>query len=188
MTSKREKSTNKRMRKIALIICEGETEENYINLLKKWYKSPIKIVSHISGAKITQKLLDNYKKNLQISPHDKVDLFLMYDMDVPAVNEKLEKYDAEKLLSNPCFEIWLLLHVKFPKTNLTSKNVLKELVESDTVWQSYKKPGFTEPQKNFLMVHLNDAITKAKKLEDFKNPSSTIYKLIDFLREDSLYL
>ena len=33
MASRREKAPDKRMRKIALVICEGETEENYINLL-----------------------------------------------------------------------------------------------------------------------------------------------------------
>lgn len=40
-----------RMRKIVLVICEGETEVGYINLLKMWYRSPIRIVSHIEGTK-----------------------------------------------------------------------------------------------------------------------------------------
>lgn len=35
------------MRRIILVICEGETEVGYINLVKKWYKSPVRIVSHI---------------------------------------------------------------------------------------------------------------------------------------------
>ena len=87
MASKREKAPSKRMRRIALVICEGETEENYIYLLKKWYKSPIRIVSHIEGTKITQSLIDNRTRELKISPWDKVQSFLMYDMDVPAVNE-----------------------------------------------------------------------------------------------------
>lgn len=34
MASKREKAPDRRMRKIALVICEGETEVRYINLLK----------------------------------------------------------------------------------------------------------------------------------------------------------
>ena len=36
MASKREKAPDRRMRKIALVICEGETEVRYINLLKTW--------------------------------------------------------------------------------------------------------------------------------------------------------
>lgn len=94
------------MRKIALVICEGETEENYLNLVKKWYKSPVRIVSHIEGTKITQALVDKHERGLKISAKDKVDTFLMYDMDVPAINEKLMACKAELLLSNPCFEIW----------------------------------------------------------------------------------
>ena len=51
MASKREKAPDRRMRKIALVICEGETEVRYINLLKTWYKSPIRIVSHLSDVR-----------------------------------------------------------------------------------------------------------------------------------------
>lgn len=47
MASRREKAPSKRMRKIALVICEGETEAGYLNLIKRWYKSPVRIVSHI---------------------------------------------------------------------------------------------------------------------------------------------
>lgn len=93
------------MRRIVLVICEGETEENYINLMKKWYKFPVRIVSRIEGTKITQALVDKHERGLKISAKDKVDTFLMYDMDVPAINEKLMVCKAELLLSNPCFEI-----------------------------------------------------------------------------------
>lgn len=63
MASKREKAPNKRMRKIVLVICEGETEVCYINLLKMWYKSPIRIVSHIEGTKITPSLVEKRTKD-----------------------------------------------------------------------------------------------------------------------------
>ena len=115
MASKREPSPSLRMRKIALVICEGETEVCYINLLKSWYKSPIRIISHIEGTKITPSLVEKRTKELKISQWDKVHTFLMYDMDVQAINEKLRKCKAEMLLSNPCFEIWLLLHAKDQK-------------------------------------------------------------------------
>ena len=54
MASKREAYPSLRMRKIVLVICEGETEVGYINLLKMWYRSPIRIVSHIEGTKMGQ--------------------------------------------------------------------------------------------------------------------------------------
>lgn len=74
--------------------------------MKKWYKFPVRIVSRIEGTKITQALVDKHERGLKISAKDKVDTFLMYDMDVPAINEKLMVCKAELLLSNPCFEIW----------------------------------------------------------------------------------
>lgn len=169
------------MRRIVLVICEGETEENYINLMKKWYKFPVRIVSRIEGTKITQALVDKHERGLKISAKDKVDTFLMYDMDVPAINEKLMVCKAELLLSNPCFEIWLLLHAKEQKSALSSEAVLKELKKSASVWNSYIKSVYTDTQKTFLREHLKDAVDRAKALKDFQNPSSRIYRLLEIL-------
>jgi hypothetical protein len=134
------------MRRIILVICEGETEECYINLLKKWYKSPIRIISHIEGTKITQTLVESRTRELKISHWDKVTTYLMYDMDVPAVNLKLMACKAELLLSNPCFEIWPLLHAKDQKSTITSEALIKELRKSASVWKNYSKSSFTETQ------------------------------------------
>lgn len=183
MASKREKAPDKRMRRIVLVICEGETEENYINLMKKWYKFPVRIVSRIEGTKITQALVDKHERGLKISAKDKVDTFLMYDMDVPAINEKLMVCKAELLLSNPCFEIWLLLHAREQKSALSSEAVLRELKKSASVWNSYSKSVYTDTQKTFLREHLNDAVDRAKALKDFQNPSSRIYRLLEILED-----
>ena len=171
------------MRRIALVICEGETEENYIYLLKKWYKSPIRIVSHIEGTKITQSLIDNRTRELKISPWDKVQSFLMYDMDVPAVNEKLLNCKANLLLSNPCFELWLLLHIKEQKNAINTDTLIKELKKSASVWRNYEKSTFSETQQAFLKSNTDIAVGRAKRLEDLKNPSTGIYKLVELLNK-----
>lgn len=147
MASKREPSPSMRMRKIALVICEGETEVGYISLLKTWYKSPVRIVSHIEGTKITPSLVEKRAKELRISQWDKVHTFLMYDMDVQTINEKLLRCKAEKLLSNPCFEMWLLLHAKDQKAPVNTEAVIKELKKSAPMWKSYSKSSFTDTQK-----------------------------------------
>ena len=184
MASKREPSPSMRMRKIALVICEGETEERYINLLKKWYKSPIRIVSHIEGTKITQSLVDNRTRELKLSKYDKVHTFLMYDMDVPSINEKLLTCKAEKLLNNPCFEIWLLLHAKDQKTAITTDALIKELKKSAAVWKNYTKSDFTNTQEAFLKGNTDTATSRAKNLKELQNPSTGIYKLIELLKVD----
>lgn len=184
MASRREPSPSMRMRKIALVICEGETEERYINLLKKWYKSPIRIVSHIEGTKITQCLVDNRTKELKLSKYDKVHTFLMYDMDVPSINEKLLACKAEKLLSNPCFEIWLLLHAKDQKSPITTDALIKELKKSAAIWKNYAKSNFTDTQEAFLKSNTDTATRRAKDLKELQNPSTGIYKLIELLNSD----
>ena len=185
MASKREPSPSLRMRKIALVICEGETEVCYINLLKSWYKSPIRIISHIEGTKITPSLVEKRTKELKISQWDKVHTFLMYDMDVQAINEKLHKCQAEMLLSNPCFEIWLLLHAKDQKTVIETDALVKELKKSAPVWKNYSKSAFTDTQKSFLNDNTDVAVARAKDLCEFQNPSTGIYKLIEMLKEDA---
>ena len=184
MASKREPSPSMRMRKIALVICEGETEERYINLLKKWYKSPIRIVSHIEGTKITQSLVDNRTRELKLSKYDKVHTFLMYDMDVPSINEKLLACKAEMLLSNPCFEIWILLHAKDQKSAISTDALIKELKKSATVWRSFSKTNFTDTQEAFLKSNIDTATARAKNLKELQNPSTGVYKLIELLKKD----
>lgn len=185
MASKREPSPSMRMRKIALVICEGETEVSYINLLKMWYKSPIRIVSHIEGTKITPSLVEKRTNELKISQWDKVNTFLMYDMDVQAISEKLQKCKAELLLSNPCFEIWLLLHAKNQKSTISSDALIKELKRCSPVWKNYTKSVFTDTQKTFLNKYTPIAVARAKKLQELKNPSTSIYKLIEILKSDT---
>ena len=184
MASKREPAPSLRMRKIALVICEGETEVCYINLLKTWYKSPIRVVSHIEGTKITPSLVEKRTKELKISQWDKVHTFLMYDMDVQAINQKLQKCKAEMLLSNPCFEIWLLLHAKDQKTAIETDSLIKELKKSAPVWKNYSKSSFTDTQKSFLNDKTDVAVERAKKLQEFQNPSTGIYKLIEMLKDN----
>ena len=185
MASKREPSPSLRMRKIALVICEGETEVCYLNLLKTWYKSPIRIVSHIEGTKITPSLVEKRTKELKISQWDKVHTFLMYDMDVQAINQKLQKCKAEMLLSNPCFEIWLLLHAKDQKASIETDTLIKELKKSAPVWKNYSKSAFTDTQKAFLNGNTEIAIARAKELREYQNPSTGIYKLIEMLSSDT---
>ena len=105
MGSKREKVKPMRMRKIILVICEGETEESYVNLLRNWYKLPIKIVSHVAGTRVSPSFVEKRTNELKISREDNVQAYLMYDMDVEAINMKVRLCKADLLLSNPCFEL-----------------------------------------------------------------------------------
>ena len=185
MASRREPSPSLRMRKIALVICEGETEARYVNLLRSWFKSPIRIVSNIEGTKVSQSLIERRAKELKISSMDRVHTFLMYDMDVRAINERLLRCKAEMLLSNPCFELWLLLHAREQRSAIGTDALILELKKSAAVWKNYAKSLFTDTQKAFLRSKIDVAVSRAKGLRPLCNPSTGIYKLVEMLKGDA---
>ena len=174
------------MRKIILVICEGETEteESYVNLLRNWYKLPIKIVSHVAGTRVSPSFVEKRTNELKISREDNVQAYLMYDMDVEAINMKVRLCKADLLLSNPCFELWLLLHAKDQRSAVSSDEVIKALRDSNPVWQRYAKSVFTDKQKDFLKEYTPIAIDRAMHLAEFDNPSSGVYKLIRKLENE----
>ena len=60
------KSNPRKMRPLFLVLCEGETEENYVNFLRQNYRLPIKIVPKIIGSKITQEIIMRHKKEFDL--------------------------------------------------------------------------------------------------------------------------
>lgn len=183
MARKREKCLSRHMRKVFLVICEGETEETYIDFLRQSFRSPIKIVPKISGSEISKRKIDQYRNELKIYGNEVIDTFLMYDMDVPAIVEKLKPMNAELLLSNPCIELWFLLHCVEVHTEVSSTKCLKKLIACHGVWANYQKPQLTLKQRELLWLNKDVAITRASKLIEFDNPSSGIFKLLKRLKE-----
>ena len=178
MAKQRTASPSRTMKPVFLIFCEGETEEAYLDYLKQAYRSPIRIVPKIEGDSISQRLIDVRKKELKISKTDKILVFLMYDMDVPAVNERIKDCRAYKLLSNPAIEFWFLLHGKDWRTKISTAEVYSELLKIDDCWAGYEKAALTDTQKAFLWKNRIEATERARRLKNFENLSSCIFNLI----------
>ncbi len=178
MGSKRRKPRGKKINPTLFVFCEGETEESYINLLRSEYKIP-SIIIHpkIGGGDISDKFIRNYKKGRPSHPKDET--FLFYDLDVPEILQRLRKIENSKLLiSNPSVELWFLLHYKNQTANVNSDYCCKELKNRNKV---YKKGTIDDKLKEKLLLKKNDALNRAKKLDENKNPSSSVYKLIEVL-------
>lgn len=178
MAKQRTVTPSRTMKPVFLIFCEGETEETYLDFLKQSYRSPIKIIPKVEGGSISQHLIDIRRKELKISKADKVLVFLMYDMDVPAINDKLNECHAFKILSNPTIEFWFLLHVKNWTTTLSTKEAFDELLKVKDCWTGYEKAALTETQKTFLWEKRLVATKRARNLNNFENPSSGVFNLI----------
>lgn len=131
---RKRKSKKLNLRPTVRIYCEGKTEENYFNMLKKKYRQsnvyPIKIKSMArSGMTLLHDVLEDPKLN----KHDKI--YLVFDRDEHD-NEELLKcfdqarkspYDITILFSSICFEIWILMHFESVNANYERKQLFNKL-------------------------------------------------------------
>jgi hypothetical protein len=160
------------------VFCEGESEEAYVKYLRSKYRLPVDIVAKIAGLHITAKYIANYKQGKPIDTQ-KDKTFLLYDLDVKDMFERLQKIKGTILLySNPCFELWYLLHFHNQTTTLTSDDCLAKLANRI---EGYRKGGLDENFKNKLSANQHEAIQRAKSLIEYTNPSTSVYKFIEAL-------
>ena len=177
------KSNPRKMRPQFLVLCEGETEEAYINFLKQRYRLPIKIVSKIIGSNISQRLIKKHKEELSGNPSE-IKTFLMYDGDVPEVLESLKKCDGIMLISKPCIEIWFIAHYKKAlETELASEACVKQLC-SIAGWEQYKKAVLTIKHQDSLWDNRMTSVTKMQNKTEANKTYSTIYQFINILEEE----
>ncbi len=180
---KRVSAPPRKMKSVFLIFCEGQTEEIYIDMLRQRYHSPIRIISSIQGQQVSQRVIENYKRNMQIGKNDKVTTFLMYDMDVEQLLPRLKACQVELLLSNPNIELWFMLHSIDQRAEISSDNAITQLQKSAPAWKNYKKGKLTDEQINLLWNNRLDAVKRAKALTNLNNPSSGIYILVEKLEK-----
>ena len=180
MAKSRRKSRGKKINPTFWVFCEGETEESYINFLKSLYRiSSIQIHSKVKGNAITSKYISAYKQDKPT--HEKDINYLVYDLDVVGMQAKLEQIkDCILLVSNPCVELWFLLHYKNQKSAVDSKYCYNQLNKRN---KKYAKGFIDEKLYEKLKDKYKEAIKRAKELPKFNNPSSTMYLFLEKLEE-----
>jgi flavodoxin len=125
MSSFRRKGPTKTPRKRFLIVCEGEkSEPNYIGGVKKTLRTDLIEITVIprSGAtkEVVQRAADEKKAALRASkksgdPFDKFDeVWCVFDVDshskLPDAIKQAIDNGIEIALSNPSYELWVVLH------------------------------------------------------------------------------
>ena len=179
MGRSRRPSKGKTIKPTFFVFCEGKTEELYVKYLKSKYRIPIEIDTQVAKNGINKNYINSYKKGKFTHKKDKT--FLLYDLDAPKMLEKLQQIPGTILLaSNPCIELWYLLHLKEQKAEIDCNACNKEIEKQNG---QYSKTKIDEKLKSILDTKYLKAINRTKKLETFKNPSSTVYLLIEALEE-----
>ena len=160
------------------VFCEGETEIAYVKFLRSLYRAPIQVIPKKGKSNISEDFIVKSKNEYVQTDQDKV--FLMYDLDVDGMLEQLQKIsNAELLVSNPCVELWFLLHYQEQKSEISSDKCIKKLQKFS---KEYKKGTLSEEEKEVFAKNKKLAVERAKALDVFSNPSTTIYRLLDLLK------
>lgn len=174
---------SRKMKPVILVLCEGETEECYIDFLKQKYRLPIKIVSKIVGSKINTRLIRRYKKELALTNSEIINCFLMYDADVQSVVDNLITCEEKLLLSRPCIEVWFLAHSqKVPAKNISSEECVN-LLKKEFPWKEYKKGNLTINQQEILWNKRKTAGNNIQNTQSIEHVFSMLGNFIDFLEE-----
>lgn len=159
------------------VFCEGDTEVAYVEMLRAYYRLPIHIIPKRTLLNVTPALISRCKANYIETKNDKT--FLMYDLDVPSVLDRLRKIPGAILLcSNPCIELWLLLHHTEQRAEISSADCVAKL---SRYIKLYKKGKLSTEDKEYLMRNAQVAGKRAKQLKSYKNPSTTVFELIEEL-------
>ncbi len=175
---------NRKMKPVILVLCEGETEECYVDFLKQKYRVPIKVVSKIVGNKINSRLIRRYKKELILANSENIDCFLMYDTDVRTVADNLLSCGEKLLLSNPCVEVWFLAHSQKVPAKVISSEECICMLKKEKLWKDYKKGKLSFEQQELLWEKRVSAGNNISNEQCSNKPFSMICDFIRVLEEN----
>ena len=186
----------KRQKESIEIFCEGESEKQYFNMLKRKYRgSNVKvrvIAADLSGKRLIEKAIKKMK-------HDKVQKgYIVFDRDEHKKKELQEvqalanKNNIGVVFSSIDFEIWVLLHFEFVNRVYSRKELENKLSGKDyfnTNYQQFKGDSYEE----FLFDRIDYAVKNARKLyqshSDWINddPFTNIHLAIDEIFHPDIY-
>lgn len=187
--SSRVRSCGYRDARLFVVATEGlNTEPQYFNELAKYYRNPrIRVLfippkdNKTSPKHVLDNLKDFSKKNHLKNDDEKwivIDRDYWTEKELSDVRTKSNQFGIRLAVSNPCFEIWLLLHLvdinKYPKDRLHrfctghSSNGRKELEkEIRSICGSYNKSNIDTSR---FIPNVDKAIKQAEILDNC-NPS-----------------
>jgi hypothetical protein len=104
----------------------------------------------------------------------------MYDLDIKSTAERIATCkDSVSIASNPSVELWFLLHNDEQNSAISTDACIEKLKKASLDWVHYQKGSLSEKQKKLLWNNRGLASARAKRLPEGKNPSSSVYRLIE---------
>lgn len=205
----RQKSKEKEPRITILIVTEGEkTEKNYLEALKKYLEATNTHIIIDPKSDPTPSNVVNYAIKKK-GGYDYIYCLIDRDMhdkdDFKNALKEAQKNNLISIVSDPCFEYWILLHFTYitkqfgqgelsPCNNLIDEHLLKYINKDKTKNQIDKKTfkasyNFTDTIKHRLKTAIQNAkiINKIneenKKIEERKSPYTQVIYLVEKLQK-----
>ncbi|MDE6038539.1 MAG: RloB family protein, partial [Paramuribaculum sp.] len=123
-------------------------------------------------------------RELDLTADDDYEIFYIYDSDVRAIVDKLKTLPGAMILTNPCIELWFLLHARVHNRELDSGATVKMLMSAHQCWRNYSKGFLTKEQIDHLAAGRALAIERARMLSWPDNPSSNFHVFIAALEKE----
>ena len=192
--NRRRKAMTRRQRNIFVIVCEGEkTEINYFNGFNERYSTIV--ITPLHGRCTDPRSIVKYaykeKKRLKVNIENGDRIWCVFDVDSNTNHdlrntlELSEKYDIPIALSNPCFELWLILHYFYHSSTITHREAPDELRRyiSDyekgmDIFDLIKDQIPNAIENAILLNRLHDR-DGTNFFSTESNPSSQVYRIIE---------
>lgn len=169
-------------RYVALVATNGkETEKQYIVGLKSeaWIRDASKIVDRVFlGSPVD--VVRQARRLQQTDDYDSVWVICDVDQYDPAdVGPEMRGSAVEVLWSNPCFEVWLLLHLVDCNRHFDRPEQVEDRL-SRVLRSPWNK---TRVDYARFRVGIRDAVERAKRMVEAPggNPSTSVWRLVEAL-------
>lgn len=171
--SKKVRKVTRKKKPVILIIAEGKnvTESQYFKSFQNQhngYSIQMLTPGHSTDPKGMYKKISQYWKEKELDEKQGDIAFIVLDLDCNPDKALLIKELAKKnksmkfVISNPCFEVWFLLHFKYSThTYASSSEVIKDLRNHIS---NYEK---NMPVAEMIADKLEVAMTNAGKLKNY---------------------
>ena len=184
-------------RTIIRVLAEGEvTEREYINILEQTYRN-VRIELYrgdtgLSAVTLVQRAREYKQRNKRNQDFDEI--WIIFDVDdladstINQVIQEARDSGIKTAISNPCLELWLVLHYKDQNRYIERREVQKEARKLGIMDGKHIVPAAGQ----ILIQKYHKAKTRAKWLEDkhkqdgskqWENPSSQVWKFVESLRQ-----
>lgn len=180
-----------------LVLCEGKnTEPQYIDGFRRWCRNPLVevVIPNIHGVPLTlvreaKKLRDEAREQANREHDD----FLAYDRvwcvfdvdehpNLPEAMNMAKGNAIELAISNPCFELWLVLHFR-DNPGLQHRHTLQSMMKG-FVPNYDKRVDFSAYESTYRL-----ALARARRLarqadddgEPHRNPTTGVFLLTELI-------